>query len=297
MSRVNKNLISYLKNPDLYESFTLGRSGKLAFHWANSQKYLDSLKQNKSIMKLLRKKISVIKKTLENEPAWLISKQNQIESNIYEIYKYFLDPRLRELWFEVNDDITLSLRTVQGPYTRLQSMRWFDYEIYRAFVFEKLLRCQRMNLRSFRLSTDIDISVIPYGMPFSDLNAKVSQIMEDGFIIKVSSKSDIQKICSSKNLQYRLDLGPLKKEISYDSYVRGSRDFFLLDDIYELGKNKENCSYSNGKEYHLFVAFSDICPTVSEEIRAPFIELLDKYRAYIESHIDKLEDREEKLSA
>lgn len=288
MSKINKNLINYLKNPDLYESFHLGESGKLTFHWANSSNFLENVRNDSEIKRKIKDKIVKIKRTLENEPAWLISKQNQIESNIYEIYKYFLDPRLRELWFEVNDDITLSLRTVQGPYTRLQSMRWFDYEIYRAFVYEKLIRCTKMNFRNFRLGCSLNLEIIPTGVPTPAINVTISQIMEDGILLSIDSKATMQKICALKNARYKIDFSNLKKEVSYDSFKKGSESFCLNDDIFNLGKNRENSTYSNGKEYFLYISFKDIDDSCKENVKAPFIELIDLYKSYVDLHIAKV---------
>lgn len=292
----NKKLLDYLKSPGLLEEVSLCHSNVVKFHWSNWEDFIDHIRPKKRTLSILEE-IGDYKRTLEKEPVWLISKRNQLESNTFEIYKYFLDPRLRELWFEMNDDITLSLRTPQGPYIRLQSLRWFNYETYRVFIFEKLLQNNWTKKRSLRLSTKFPLKINFTGEVTKEIDAEVVQLMHDGALIKVGKKSDMLKISGAKSTRLSLNLANLKSVISYNSYQDSIESFELTKSLYELSTNKRNVGFSNGSEYYLHFSFKEIAEVDRKRIQNIFQEIYDRYEQVLIDHLDQLKKSESSEAA
>ena len=292
----NKKLLDYLKSPSLFGEVSLCHSNTVKFHWSNWEEYIDHIRPIKRDISILNE-IKNVKRELENEPVWLISKRNQLESNTFEIYKYFLDPRLRELWFEMNEDVTMSVRTPQGPYIRLQSLRWFSYSTYRVFVYEKLLQNNWSKKRSLRLSTNLPLNIAFKGEVVKSIEAKVVQIMNNGVLIQVKNKADMMKISNGKSTKLSIDLKSLRKVISYDGYQNSLESFELEKCLYELSTNKKNIGFSNGSEYYLHFSFDQVVAKDRERVKSVLQEVFNNYEKILFDHLNEVKKSEEKEAA
>jgi hypothetical protein len=270
------SLDEYLKNPSTFDDVKLVSSGVISFHWSNWDKLLQKI--NKRIEKgdYIKNldELSFCLEEYRNVPVWFKNIQGSVKSNLYDLYSYFLDPRLKELWFELNEETLVSFNCASGPFVRLQSMRWFDQDVYRQFIYGKLLRNLGLSKRGFRINVDIPLEFEFKGTVQENIPASITQISKDGILIKVSGRADFQilermdqvgikanlnsfkKVTSKKKVDLNEIFGP--RAFNFSTSKGKFTTFGIRTNILDLGSNRSNSFYSNGTEYFLFLRFEDL---------------------------------------
>jgi hypothetical protein len=291
---IDDKVIKYFRQPSLFSELNLVKSGEIKLHWANWDKLLCKMKKEAMAGDhFTAQEIEQKLEEYETIPIWIINKQGSVESNLRELYTYFLDPRMKELWFELNDETLLSFKSGSGPFIRLQSMRWFDFEVYKTFVFKNLLEKNSLPHRAFRVSVDIPLTCTFKDSIQKDIQANIVQVSKVGLLIKVCG-NDIQRFECSDEITYTANLAPFKsaknkdielydevfkKDIFKKSKSKGT-SFKLKKNILNVRNNKGNMIFSNGSEYYLFLHFDDLQECDKKKVKAPLskvVMMLEEY--------------------
>ena len=194
------------KKSELVNPLDICGDGKLLFHWAN---WKDSCAFQKSEVvrnRQARDKLHFLWEELDKYKeisVWLSSKDRLVESNLFDLYTAYLDPRVRISWFGKDEEMLISMANSSGPYIALSSMRWFSKTIYRSFVYHKILT-ERMRLRSFRLGVDIPVKLTfdKYNMNSTDL--RIKQLSETGILFLINERSSFIRLMASPYLRVEL---------------------------------------------------------------------------------------------
>ncbi len=299
---LNDNVLTYFKRPRVFDELNLVTSGEIKLHWANWDLLLEKMKEESLSSENSYTACEIAQKIEEYDkvPVWIINKQGNIETSLKELYTYFLDPRLRELWFEINEDTLLSFKSGSGPFIRLQSMRWFDFDVYKTFIFQNLLEKENSVMRSFRLSVDIPLTCSFLDSIQSDVSANIVQLSQQGLLLKIEG-SDIQKFDCSQEVIFSANLSPFKsaknKEFAlldeiftkniFNKKVKGT-SFRLKKNILSIRNNKNNMVYSNGNEYYLFVHFDDLNESDKKKVQAPLLSVVKKFEDFAIEHLEEV---------
>lgn len=188
-----KQFQSYLNQMSLSDPLYFGDNKVLSFHWANdrlSSDYIKTIKDHKdhtSRVDALRGELEELKGT----SLWLMSKRGQIKSDLHNLYQCYLDPRLKQQWFNL-EEILVSTNHEAGPFSSLKAMRWFNKDIYAKFIYLKMIESW-VPQRGFRLSLDIPIEIRAGGSPFQSITGKIHQISNAGLVLHLSSCSQAKE--------------------------------------------------------------------------------------------------------
>lgn len=297
---LDDKVIQYFKKPRVFDELNLVKSGEIKLHWANWDKLLQKIKaKSMDGHQLTAQEIEQKLEEYENIPVWIINKQGSIETSLRELYDYFLDPRMKELWFELNEETLLSFKSGSGPFIRLQSMRWFDFEVYKTFIFKDLLSKNTVPHRAFRVSVDIPLTCSFKDSIQKDVEAKIVQVSKLGFLIKIEG-SDIQKFECSEEITYKANFTPFKTarskgiEAFNEVFKKGifsksqkKTEFRLKKNILCVRNNKSNLIFSNGDEYYLFLHFDDIHEMDKKKIKSPLSKVVESLEDYATEHLVK----------
>jgi len=295
---LDDKVIQYFQKPRVFDELNLVKSGEIKLHWANWDKLLEKIKA-KALAghQYTSKEIEQRLEEYENVPVWIINKQGSIETSLRELYDYFLDPRMKELWFELNEETLLSFKSGSGPFIRLQSMRWFDFDIYKTFVFKSLLEKNTIQHRAFRVSVDIPLVCSFKDSIQKDIEANIVQVSKHGLLIKVCG-SDIQRLECSDEIIYSANFAPFKnaknKEVDHfdevfkkDIFKKNKKrtSFKLKKNILAMRNNKSNLIFSNGDEYYLFLHFDDVQEGDKKKVKTPLANVVESLENYATEHL------------
>ena len=302
--KLDTKLLDYLGNPDIFGELKLVSSGSIRFHWANWDQLLDHLHD-----KILKggeiQSYNEVKLQLEEfkkDPVWIFNKTGNIQSNVYELYNYYLDPRMRELWFELNEETLISFKSTSGPFIRLQSMRWFDSEVYKVFIFDRLLENKSTAQRGFRINVDIPLECNFEDTVIEPLQAHIIQLSKEGILVKFPNKAELVKLEGHHDIIFTANLNPFKtardKEVEdmatiftekiFSRKSRGRTKFRLKDNILSLGNNKLNLDYSNGNEAYLYFSYDDLIDLDKKKIKDSLIDVVTSFEEYAQEHLKSL---------
>ncbi len=177
--------------------------GALIFHWANWKDTCLFQRNEVRRNRVSRKKLSALAAELEeykNQKVWITSKIEVIETNLFELYQFYLDPRVRMAWLNKDREILVSLVNSSGPYVALSSMRWFSEEIYKKFVYHKILTGS-MPLRSFRIGVNIPAEVWLDRDGVERITVHMKQLSESGILFFFDDKKSFFKFTSSSYMK------------------------------------------------------------------------------------------------
>ncbi|EQC45626.1 hypothetical protein [Bacteriovorax sp. Seq25_V] len=292
----NSEFLTYFKNPKTYEELDLVESGALKLHWANWNKLVNhlhsSIDRGEDITPV--NEVNLMLDQYKEVELWIINKQGSIRSNLYELYTYYLDPRLRELWFELNEETLISFKSSSGPFIRLQSMRWFNFDIYKLFVYQKLLSKSGVIPRSFRLSVKIPMRCEFIDSVLDAIDTTIVQVSKAGMLMKVHSKADLQSLKLCNNVRFFGNLEPFIRSMGkkieatndifngdvFEGHNKMNQSFKLKSNILSIGNNSQNIFYSNGQEFFLFFSYDDLADLDKSALKGPMIEAVEKYEEF-----------------
>ena len=301
---LDKELLNYLGDPEIFGELKLVSSGSIRFHWANWDQLLDHL-QDRVIRGGEIQSYENVKDRLENykkTPVWIFNKSGNIQSNIYELYNYYLDPRLRELWFEINEETLVSFKGTSGPFIRLQSMRWFDSEIYKVFIFDRLLENKGIPQRGFRINVKIPLECSFEETVLEPLNAEIVQLSKEGVLVRFPQKTELVKLENHDDIIFTANLNPFKRakdksiedmgaiftEKAFAQKSKAKTRFRLKSNILELGSNQYNLTFSNGNDAFLFFSYNDLIDIDKKKIKDSMIEVVQLFENYASEHLKKV---------
>ena len=268
------NFLDYLNSEALNKEFFLTKNKNLSFHWANWSETCEYQKDflfkdvsNEVKLKNLNDELAELKKT----EVWLKNKRGSIKMSLYDVYEGYLDNRLRMTWFE-RDGSLISFENEAGPYNSLANMRWFNQNIYAAFMFRKLLT-QPVPYRGFRVGLDAPITGRFDNSPLNATNMAIHQASEYGVILKVEGKSNLAKLKNAETIQLEIDVTPfldtcgeeydqtIESFGKYDSQAckgKNRKSITLETAIMEKFNNDRNAQSGGEEQFFFFVPYTEL---------------------------------------
>ncbi len=271
------SLIEYLDQASLDADFNLSSNGLLSFHWSNwggSCAYMKNQMRKCEDLSLKNNRIKDLNNCLDelkNKPIWLKNRQRCLETTFYNLYENYLDPRIRGTWFDREEEILISTHTQSGPYITLSSMRWIDKKVYTSFVRRKMLTDFVPN-RSLRLNLEIPIAIYFNHSPLNKGEVILHQATEKGITLKFNHSVEMTKALNSKSLKLSLNINPFIEmgnrpypemiqhfsQFKKEDFKKNLTDIVLNTDIFSKYGNKNNIRSSDGKEFFIFLQYSDL---------------------------------------
>jgi hypothetical protein len=181
-------LLKYLSHDSLSQKHFFDKSGLTYFHWANdisSVNYISDmcLNNNEENNRLTQLKESL--DSLKDIPVWVMSNFGYKKTTLYHVYDYYSDPRIKHFWNDFNQ-LEISLSGEIGPYSLLNSMNWFDENIYAQFMYLKIIECWRPK-RNFRMGLTIPVKLSKVQCPLFKAKATIHQVTMHGLVMKVET--------------------------------------------------------------------------------------------------------------
>ena len=143
--------------------------------------------------------------TLKEIIVWVKSSEKTLKTTMFDLYEFYLDSRVRLYWFSENSKVMFSIGNEIGPYNPLNSKKWFNIDIYRAFLYRKILT-KFMPYRSFRLGMEIEVDCYFNKMKSEHTTMTIHQVSEFGVILKVKDQRDLHRFKESHCIQIELEL-------------------------------------------------------------------------------------------
>jgi hypothetical protein len=272
-----KLLVDYLNDAELDSELKLTSNGILSFHWSNwkeSRSYVRKQFDYKVCSKESCERFSDLNSSLDylkSKTIWLKNKYQSKQTTLYELYRSYLDPRIRMTWFDKKEEILVSTHTESGPYTTLTSMRWLDKETYTTFVRRKIIM-GHVPRRSFRVGLNIPMKACFDNSPLNHSDIVIHQATNDGMILKFQRSSDVNKAKNSEILNLSVNLEPLLelekrgfkeiiKSLSHldiSDFDNESYNISINTDVFEKYGNKESLKAYDGKQFYIFIKYSDL---------------------------------------
>lgn len=289
----------YLDSGPLVGKHNLTANGNLSFHWAN---WAQSCEYQKGLLYKNKKQTKRLKaleselESLKEQKVWLSMKRERYEVSLYDLYKGYIDPRMRNNWFDVHAETLVSLESISGPYVTLHSMRWFNKDVYEKFVYLRILS-QYMPLRSFRLGVDIPVVGMADNSPLKSFEMNLYQLSKHGAVFKITGQKNLTNVFDSKMVSLKMNLHPFKETFNAgakDLIKHFSKiDFSIIneDELIEVTVdhnilnsfgNNESAKTSNGTDFFIFIPYKSM--VVQNEIYRPDI-ILAKATSKIEEYL------------
>ncbi len=181
-------LLEYLSSDSLTQKHFFDKSGLTYFHWANdtsSVNFISDLCSNSSNKDNRLTELKDSLNALKEIPVWVMSNFGYKKTTLYHVYDYYCDPRIKHFWNDFNQ-LEISLNGEIGPYSLLNSMAWFDENIYAQFMYLKVIGSLRPK-RNFRMGLNIPVKLSKVQCPLFKANAIIHQVTSHGLVMKIET--------------------------------------------------------------------------------------------------------------
>ncbi len=298
------SFVEYLKSEALVKDYFLTKNKNLSFHWANwsetceyQKDFLFSDVSNEMKLKNLNDELFELKKT----EVWLKNKRGCVKMSLYDVYEGYLDNRLRMTWFE-RDGILMSFENEAGPYMSLANMKWFNKNIYAAFMFKKLLT-KPIPFRGFRVGMEAPIEGKFDNSPLNSVLLRLHQASEFGVILKVEGKNNLAKLENSETIQLEIDVTPFleTKDGNFEDIISSFEKYNfetnkgknrkivnLSTNIMKKYNNDRNAVSGGGEHFYFFVPYTELFKAPQhQELQAIFSNFVKKVKDELDSELKK----------
>jgi len=190
----------FLGTGQIDETFWFENKNQLGIHWANSPEGRVWVRewvktpQGKIAYQELEDKLESLKQTT----IWLSRNRDFIKCNLYELYQFYLDPRIRTTWMQGSVKTMVSFMSEAGPFVELRSLRWLDRDILKNFFLLKLINSQAQE-RDCRFSTNLKIEAQQEDYDIKSYELSVHQVSQKGILLKVEGSHVFEKLMRGKN--------------------------------------------------------------------------------------------------
>jgi hypothetical protein len=295
-------LSEYLSQESLSDEYHLTANGSLKFHWSNWSKSCFIQKDNFNDNSNLKRfnNLEEEMNSLKTQDIFLKRGEKVVKSNLYDMYTSFLDPKIRMAWDDLFGDFLISLKSTAGPFFSLSSMRWFDKNIYKTFVYKKIIQ-GNVNFRNLRLGVSIPVDCFFDHSPFKTAEFLIEQISKEGLIIKINGAHNISKIDLSKEFCLKMNLKLFEESVNLDvvgiikkfsnTTSRKNKDlekinFSVSSKIMNKYNNRNNAKFASGENYYLYIRYSDLEPIDTEfDFQLAFEQFIYKFEKYFEEEL------------
>ena len=301
----NNSLIDYLCSDALMEKHYLTENKNIEFHWSFWDKGCDFQIEKFSNKSDRNEKLEELEKyfqELKNKTVFVRKQVTTLKFSLYDFYMLYVDPLKAQEWDDLKETSQVSMVGEAGPYVAIDSMRWFDREIYSAFIFRKLIFGE-MPKRRFRLGVNIPVVCEFDESPLKNEQISLYQLSLSGCLFKVSGGHIFNKFMNAKSVEVRFNLNPFinvlgisaVEAIDYfskiDFNIINEKDLstfsFPLECLEDYG-NLENAKNGNGKEFFFFLRYEDLKSTNKN---VDISDILQSFVNCFEVHFDEELDK------
>ena len=292
------SLIDYLCSDALMEKHYLTENKNIEFHWSFWDKGCDfQIDQitNEKEKQIKIESLNLYFDELKLKTVYIRKEITTLKISLYDFYMLYTDNSRVDEWDKLKQASQVSMVGEAGPYVAIDSMRWFEKEVYSAFVFNKLILGE-MPKRRFRLGVNIPVDCEFNGSPLNKNQIEIYQLSVNGCLFKVNGGHIYNKFMSAKKLEMKFNFQPFIKvlglsaveTINYfsniDFNITNENDLssfsFPLEYLDSYG-NLENAKNGNGKEFFFFLRYDDLKAINSNvdvsDIFKSFVKCFEEY--------------------
>lgn len=208
---------NYLTDIKLDSELAVTTDGAISFHWSNWNITCRMIKEGPLCLYTKEAIVSELDTRLEElrtHKIWVNNKLSTIESNVYDLYNFYMDPRVRQTWFGRKQSTLYSDESQKGPFTLLTSLKWKDRETFSYFVYKKIL-LESHQLRQFRLN-----STIPFKFKFdefelNDATGVIRQFNANGMLIQYNGRALKKKLQQQQDVRIEFDREHLSSVLKF----------------------------------------------------------------------------------
>jgi hypothetical protein len=278
---------NYLHESALTESYDFLGDGSFSLHWSNWRKSSLFLKGSSAKDTRLAALESELMQ-LKMHYVWLAKGIEQRQWNLFELYSSLFDPKFSSLFNHGpagGSDILVSTGNQSGPYLPMRSKRWVDPDVYRKFIYYRILT-QVMPLRDFRLSVDYPVFSQINGEHWHDQDIKIKQVSRHGVLLDFGNFFNKSQFHSNLSLELLIDLGSLahsNKGQSWSEFLGllSEKGFSSNGDqkLHKMINLSESLEYGLHREQYLFIPYKDLDLEVSKALKS-FVERSENHLDY-----------------
>lgn len=262
-------LVDYKETSSLKDCLKLHPTESMSLHWSNWDDLAHQMSRDAGEDPLNR--FDTLGTELEQYkewPIWIQTRNEVRESSLYDLYRAYLDPRLRDLWFFNEDcDHQVSIQDRQGPFVRLNSLRWIDPNITKEMAFYKILEGFSF-LRKFRLNWNTTGNV-KVGKYFeNEYPIQLEQLTYHGLLFKIKGGEVFNRMLLHESVKMTLPLGEIFKlsQLSgrnfLEDYMEGTlsheesyHEYMVYLHNAFNGEQMSIYKFSHQKHYYFFIPF------------------------------------------
>ncbi|MGI4993415.1 hypothetical protein ACRXCV_12335 [Halobacteriovorax sp. GFR7] len=260
-----KNLEDYIADPKLFESIQLFDDSSYSLHWSNWSKLICAMKERHlngdSSMSIEEVKEEL--ETFKEIPVWLVNKKGEMETTLFDLYNFYIDPRLKHLWFDVNKQTLISLKHKAGPFMHLHSMRWVDYDIYKLFVYDRLLNNLSLSHRDFRMNTNLKAKFSFWNSILKPVDGQIVQLSRKGILVSIEGHKNFLSLSQSDQISLSAEVGGLlsatgKRFEEFDEVIGNctKAKSVKIDFDENIFKDLNALETCKGETYYMFIPFA-----------------------------------------
>ena len=223
----------------LFSIYSLSNCGNLYFHWADWEKsgqYEQNLMLSEFVDPYEKETNNQSLEYLRQTPIWLREKGDVKQISLFDMYKLYLDAKVRGSWYAGNPvDYLYSSMGADGPFEPIVTMGWFSSVDLQRLVFSEVIG-GNLPKRKFRVRSSEPI-VCYFGRKCRDKAfVRVRQFHDRGMILSTNDSQVIDQIKGSEAIRFGIDFDWIKmmKEASMDEIkeyatLRPNRLFYTED--------------------------------------------------------------------
>lgn len=298
----------YLITNPLASTLPLSHGGNFYFHWGDwveSCQFQQEIANTTALQEERFNQLEVILSDLKIQPVWVNNRDQTTKMTLYDLYNSYQVQKIRDIWFADKESrFQISFSGEEGPYIPLNSMRWFDKEVFSCFIFKKILLEGKFN-RNFRLGVDTPVICQFDESMIDPHNIKFHQITPSGIMFKVLGIEAFNRFLVSQNvrLEFGVELfkqlakaknGKQYKKIlaneEQDLSLASDRNVYNVDVrevVFKYG-NLKNYRSSTSREFFLFMQWGDLVPEGKQELDEIMDVFVDKTEKVFSSELQKI---------
>lgn len=214
---IKESFKDYLANVKLDHELTVTADKMISFHWANWNVTCRMIKEGPLCLYTKEAIIDELDKRLEklrDQKIWVKDKIKTIESNCYDLYNFYLDPRVRQTWFTQKQSTLYSDESQKGPFTLLTSLKWKSRETLSYFIYKKILS-ENQQLRQFRLNANLKFKIKVDEFVQNDSFGFIRQFNNNGILVQFPSRGLKSKLKNKSSIKFEFDLKDMQSILSF----------------------------------------------------------------------------------
>jgi len=261
----------YLERAPILEAYDLFNDGVIQLHWSNWRRSSSFLREKfgqDTRFRELEQELFLLK----SEYVWLVKGLEQQKWSLFDLYRSYLEPAIKEALFDEGEmRLLVSLRNEAGPYISVKSGRWINPDLYRKFIYYKLLT-KPTNLREFRLTVNFPVLCSFDDRHLDKTSLGIEQIGHDGVLINFGNSYEWEQLKNSTKITLCVDLEKVHRffdKPNHESLCQIGENFLKGDDQ-QLSVCIESSLVQRGSYDHnffVYIPYDYLGPNLSKSLR------------------------------